>query len=106
MGAKAVGENHYKSDILVRSFEYYATSRSLFNKLRIDFELPEVSTMTKLTSKTKKIEDDKYLKSVFSQLKGEQKKFILLHDEIYVKSKNEEGNFVSLDSDSQFMTFI
>ena len=80
-----VGEKKYESEIIIRSFEYFAMSRALYNRLRDDYQLPGVSTLTRLTSKTNKINDTAMMKNVLSNVAERQKSFILLIDEVYVK---------------------
>ena len=43
MAPKMVGIK-YRSDIVIRTFGYYATSRTLYNRLRDDFQLPSLAT--------------------------------------------------------------
>ena len=31
---------NYDADIIVRAFKYFSTSRSLYNRLRVDYQLP------------------------------------------------------------------
>ena len=50
MAPKMVGIKYY-SDIVVRAFGYYATSRILYNKLRDDFQLTSFATLGWMTSK-------------------------------------------------------
>ena len=58
----------------------------MYNRIREDFELPCVSTLTNLTSKIKSVDDVSYISNVFSRLPDEQKTCILILDEVYVKS--------------------
>ena len=51
IGVKYVGE----SDTLAGAFEYFTLSQSTYNCLRKDFQLASISTITKLTSKVKKV---------------------------------------------------
>ena len=82
-----VGEKKYEFDTIVRAFEYFALSRTTYKRLREDFELPSIETLTRLTSKVKSVDDESYLKTVFRNLKDDrQKTCILVLDEIYVKS--------------------
>ena len=53
--------------------------------MRNDYELPSVQTLTRLTSKVKNVNDDIFLKNVFSNLNMKEKTCILLVDEVYVK---------------------
>ena len=80
-----VGEKKYESEIIIRSFEYFAMSRALYNRLRDDYQLPGVTTLTRLPSKTNKIDDTAMMKNVLSNVAERQKSFILLIDEVYVK---------------------
>jgi hypothetical protein len=71
---------------MVRAFEYFATSRSLYGRLRDDFELPSISTLTRLSSKVNNSSDISFINAIFANLKDEQKQYTLLIDEIYVKT--------------------
>ena len=44
-----VGEKKYEFDAIVRAFEYFALSRASYERLRQDFELPSIETLTRLT---------------------------------------------------------
>ena len=81
-----VGEIKYPVQIIVRAYEYFSKSRTLYNRLRSDYQLPSISTLTKVTSKVSKITDSKFLKSVFEKLQQQQKACIILIDEVYMKS--------------------
>ena len=82
-----VGEKKYEIETIVRAFEYFALSRTTYNRIREDFELPSIATLTRLTSKVKSVDDESYLRTVFENLKDErQKACILLLDEVYVKT--------------------
>ena len=41
-----VGDRRYDSEAVIRAFEYFTTSRTLYNRLREDYELPSVPTLT------------------------------------------------------------
>ena len=63
-----IGKKKYSTETIVRAFEYFAISRSLYERLREDYELPSISLLTKLTSKLDSAIDDKvFLNSVFFQ---------------------------------------
>ena len=85
MGKKSVGKAAYSPQALTRAFDYFMTSRSLYNKLIDDYALPSVRTLTRITSKTNKVEDTKFLKSVLENLPHQQRKCIILIDEVYIK---------------------
>ena len=69
----------------MRAFQYFATSRSLYKRLINDYQLPSVSTLTRITSKVSKVEDVPFLKRVLDTTEKKQKYCVLLHDEVYVK---------------------
>ena len=80
-----VGHKKYSADIIVRAFQYFATSRATYHLLRNDYELPSIQTLTRLTSKVKNINDVSFLQNVFSSQDEKRKTCILLVDEVYVK---------------------
>ena len=80
-----VGDRKYECTTIIRAFEYFATSRTLYNRLREDYELPSVKTLTRLTSKVNKTDDTQLLKNVFENIEDRQRRCILLIDEVYVK---------------------
>lgn len=41
------------SDIVIHASEYYATSRSLYNQLRQDFQLPSIETLRRMSKVSK-----------------------------------------------------
>ena len=71
---------------MIQAFEYFATSRTLYKRLRDDFKLPSITTLTRLTSKVNNVGDNSFIDSVFSRLNDCQKSYVLLIDEVYVKS--------------------
>ena len=75
----------YGAEIIVRAFEYYAISRSLYTKLVVDYQLPSISTLRRLTSKAAKLDDHQYIQRIFAELEDRQKSCILLIDEICIK---------------------
>ena len=85
MSSKPVGDTLYNPDVMVRAFEYFTTSRSLYNRLREDYQLPSVRTLTRVTSKVSKLQDGQFIKRVFDSLSEEKKHCLLLFDEVYVK---------------------
>ena len=80
-----VGDKKYNTETIVRAFDYFATSRTLYNRLRDDYELPSVSTLTRLTSKVNKVDDTLFLKNIFTNIEENQTICEILIDEIYVK---------------------
>ena len=75
-----------QTETLIRAFEYLVLSWSAWRRMREDFELISITTLTRLTSKKKTL-DMFYMKNVFSQLdKERQKHCVLIIDEVYVKS--------------------
>ena len=70
---------------MVRAFEYLSTSRALYSRLKEDYKLPSIQTLTRLTSKVSKLNDANFIKRVFNSLSDAQKNCIILFDEVYVK---------------------
>lgn len=85
MGTRKVGKPLYTPDIMIRAFGYFATSRSLYHRLRVDFQLPSVQTLTRITSKVAKVDESTFSDVVFSSLEEKQRLCVLLQDEVYVK---------------------
>ena len=67
MGMTVVGEKKYSVDTMVRAFEYFALSRLTYSRLRQDFELPCISSLTTLSSKIKSVDDSTYISIMFSR---------------------------------------
>ena len=60
-GKKNVGQKLYPPEAIARAFEYFCVSRSLYQHLCQDFQLPSVRTLTRITSKIGSVEDvEKY----------------------------------------------
>ena len=85
MNSSNILEQKYSPEFIIRAFEYFALSRSLYNQLRNDFQLPSIATLTHITSKVSNIDDNAFICSIFSKLNNGQKQCILLIDEVYVK---------------------
>ena len=81
-----VGEKKYSVEMFIRALEYFALSRATYNRLRGDFQLPNISTLPHITSKVKNTDDNSYIHKVFSNLTDErQKTCVLLLDEVHAK---------------------
>ena len=85
MGAQKCDEKTYSSDTIVRTFRYYAATKSCYEKFHTDYKLPSVRTRRKLTSKASKLNDKEFVSNIFSNLDEKQRKCIVLGDEVYVK---------------------
>ena len=85
MGCTPVGISTYPVEVMVRAFEYFATSRTLYRRLRDDYKLPSVQTLTNLTSKVSKLSDANFIHKIFNSILQNQRECIILFDEIYVK---------------------
>ncbi len=86
MKVPTVGERLYSSYCIVRAFEYFTVSRSLYSRLREDYQLPSISTLTKLTSRANKLDETALISKIFSNLEERQRMCILMVDEVYVKA--------------------
>ncbi|XP_065644326.1 uncharacterized protein LOC136075356 [Hydra vulgaris] len=86
MNKTCIGGKKYPIETIVRAFEYFSLSRSAYNRIREDFELPSLRTLGRITSKCKSLDDTTYIRHIFSNLRDDrQKTCILLLDEVYVK---------------------
>ena len=85
MNPNVASNQKYCPETILRAFEYFSSSRSFYNRLRQDLELPSVKTLTRLTSITKNTDDQTFFQGIFSTLNGKQKSTALLVDEVYVK---------------------
>ena len=61
MATQTVGKSVYATDIITRSFEYFAMSRTLYRQLAKDYQLPSIRTLTRITSKVSKKDDMSFL---------------------------------------------
>ena len=85
MRATPIGQKVYSAEIIIRALEYFCTSRTLYSKLRQDYALPSIRTLTRITSKVGKLDEGHFLKKVFQNMNERQKLCIVIFDEIYVK---------------------
>ena len=80
-----VGQTVYSMATMMRSFEYFATSRASYKKLLWNFQLPGITTLTKLTSKACALPDLDFVNKILNSLPEKQKECIILVDEVHVK---------------------
>ena len=93
--ASTFGKRMYSQELIVRVFQYFATSRSLYNWLRNDYQLPSIKTRIGITSKVSALNETCFIHSIFNTLKENQKQCVIMQDEIYVKNVVVSwGNFV------------
>ena len=57
MRATPIEQKVYSAEIIIRAFEYFCTSRTLYSKLRQDYALPSIRTLTRITSKVGKLDE-------------------------------------------------
>ena len=89
MSPVVVGQNIYSPEVLIRAFEYFATSRALYQIIREDYKLPSV-TLTLLTSKVSKLDEKRIISSIIDHPSNTNEDaspspHIIVHDEIHVK---------------------
>ena len=80
-----VGKRMYSQELIVRAFQYFATSRNLYNRLRNDYRLPPIKSLTRITSKVSALNETCFMRSVFNNTKENQKQCVIMRDEICVK---------------------
>lgn len=76
-GKKTVGISIYPPEMMSRAFQYFCISRSLYNCLCKDFQLPSIRTLTRITSKTSSVDDVDFVKGVLQSLPVWQKRFVI-----------------------------
>ena len=79
------GKTHYDPETIVCAFKYFAISRALYQRIKSDYNLPSVRTLTRTTSSLSKREDSAFLELIFRSLTLQQKCCIILHNEVYIK---------------------
>ena len=57
MGFKSICERKYSNATIVRAFCYFALSKTAYRRFCQDFELPSISTLTRLISSAKSYDD-------------------------------------------------
>ena len=88
LDVKQVEERKYSHSTIVRVFMYFsliAIAQTSCDRFRNDFELPRITTLTRLTSATKRYDEVAYYTRRFSNLPNEQRTCVLPLTEIYVK---------------------
>ena len=83
-GFKNVGEKKYSNATVVRAFFYFALSGTVYLRFYQDFEFPSISTLTLLTSPSKRCDDVTFYSKLFLNLINQQKTCILQMDEFNV----------------------
>ncbi|GFO15351.1 hypothetical protein PoB_004185600 [Plakobranchus ocellatus] len=76
----------YNEEDISRALTWFATSRSLYCKLRSILQLPSLSTLRIVTCLVKRRDDSSIFKSLFSNMEEKYKGCVLIIDEIYIKS--------------------
>ena len=84
MNPPNIGEKMYSTDIIIRDFNFFASSRHLYSELREDYQPPS-KTLQNMISRVNNLSDQSYITTVFNKLEDRQKQCIILVDEIYVK---------------------
>ena len=74
--APTTGKRMYSQELIVWAFQYFATSRGLYNRLRIDYQLPSMKTLSRITSKISTLNETCFMRSVFNTVKENQKQCV------------------------------
>ena len=72
-----VGNRMYSQELIVRTLQYFGTSRSLHNQLRIDYQLPSIEILTRTTSKVSTLNETCFMRGVFNTVKENQKQCVI-----------------------------
>ena len=80
--------------MIARAFDNFASSRSLYSRLRDDFDLPSISLLTKLTSKVGNLEVNGFLESYSEHCTDpRQRNVIIIINGIYSSSSSVVSAF-------------
>ena len=71
-------EKLYSTEMIMRAFEYFSTSRALYSRIAQDYQLPSIRTLTRITSKVSKVDETKFLLDIFRKLPRSQRKCVIL----------------------------
>ena len=77
MATVVVGKPIYAPEVITRAFEYFATSRALYGKLTEDYQLPNIRTLTRITSKFASQDDMQFLLNLLSKIENWQRRCII-----------------------------
>ena len=80
-----IGKKLYSPQVLMRAFGYFSQSRLLYSRLRSDFKLPSIKTLTNISSKVNNNSDRTFINETMTAVKPNQRKCIVMADEVYVK---------------------
>jgi len=83
LGPRRVGKPLYSPETIVRAFQYFATSRALYNRLSNDHKYPHARTLTRITSKTSKKSDATFINDVLAEVDANQRQCILMLDRLH-----------------------
>ena len=73
MGKKVAGKAFFTAQTVSRAFDYFMTSRALYDKLVDDYSLPSVRTLTRITSKVGKVNELQFLNNALEALPDSKK---------------------------------
>ena len=85
MAPTVIAKRIYCQELIVKAFQFFATSRSLFNRPRIDCQLQCLKSIIRITSKVSTLNETYLMSGVFKTVEENQTQYLIIIDEIYVE---------------------
>ena len=85
MAPTVIAKRIYCQELIVKAFQFFATSRSLFNRPRIDCQLQCLKSIIRITSKVSTSNETYLMSGVFKTVEENQTQCLIIIDEIYVE---------------------
>ena len=85
MAPTVIAKRIYCQELIVKAFQFFATSRSLFNRPRIDCQLQCLKSVIRITSKVSTSNETYLMSGVFKTVEENQTQCLIIIDEIYVE---------------------
>ena len=85
MAPTVIAKRIYCQELIVKAFQFFATSRSLFNRPQIDCQLQCLKSIIRITSKVSTLNETYLMSGVFKTVEENQTQCLIIIDEIYVE---------------------
>ena len=85
MAPTVIAKRIYCQELIVKAFQFFATSMSLFNRPRIDCQLQCLKSIIRITSKVSTLNETYLMSGVFKTVEENQTQCLIIIDEIYVE---------------------
>ena len=82
MAPTVILKRMYSQELVLRAFQYFAASRSLYNRIRVDYQLQSIKTLTRITPKVSTFNETCFVRGVE---KKNQKQCVITQHVTYEK---------------------